>query len=81
MHEIVGSMYFSIKELVKMGEQEDENSKYFWQNLYGAPKDYSKEAALAMNENPEIATQWKGMFLMHVNVRTVENPERCVKQL
>ena len=34
-----------------------------------------------MNNNPEIATQWKGMFLMHVNVRTVENPERCVKQL
>ena len=27
---LVGSMFFSIKELVKMGEQEDENSKYFW---------------------------------------------------
>ena len=49
-------MYFSIKELVKMGEQEDENSKYFWQNLYGAQKGYKNKAAKAMNNNPEIAT-------------------------
>lgn len=34
--EIVGSMFFSLKDLVKKGEQI--GGYFYWQNLYGAPK-------------------------------------------
>ena len=37
--EIVGSMYFSLKDLVKKGEKP--GGFFYWQNLYGAPKGYS----------------------------------------
>jgi hypothetical protein len=33
--DIVGSMYFSLKQLLAKGAQE--GGYYWWQNLYGAP--------------------------------------------
>ena len=40
------------------------NGQYFWKNIYGAPLDTSGKAAEAMNENPDIASLWKGRILM-----------------
>lgn len=78
LDEIVGSMFFSLKKLCKEGEN---GGKFFWQNLYGAPLDYSGSIANAMNDNPELASAWKGRILMHVECHAADHPERIVRPL
>jgi hypothetical protein len=60
--EIVGSFSFNLKEMIQM-IQENKLS-YFWKNIYGSPLNVSGETKKAMNENPEIASTWKGRLLM-----------------
>ena len=57
--EVVGSMYFSIKELLQKGAKDDSKGCFFWKNLYGAPVNNSMVSGLfdgmsysaVMNEN------------------------------
>ena len=74
--ETVGSMFFSLKNLVKLGSKV--GGHYYWQNLYGAPKTGSGEAASKMNENPECASAWMGRILMHIECNDSPHPERKV---
>lgn len=62
MHEIVGSMYFSLKKLIAEGAVE--NGKFFWHNMYGAPEGYMGKTCDLMNEQPELGSAWKGRILM-----------------
>jgi hypothetical protein len=57
--ELVGSMIFSIKDIVTAGV-----STFRWVNLYGAPNGYSGDNSTKMNNNPEFASSWKGRLLL-----------------
>jgi hypothetical protein len=57
--ELVGSMIFSIKDIVNAGIR-----TFKWVNLYGAPLGYSGDNTTKMNNNPEIASTWKGRLLL-----------------
>lgn len=59
--ELVGSMIFSIKDIVNIGEEGEFN----WINIYGAPVDVSGDWSKKMNNNPEYASTWKGRVLVH----------------
>ena len=41
----------------------------FWQNIYGAPENNNKESTKQMNQNPELASRWKGRILMQIEKR------------
>ena len=76
--EIVGSMNFSLKNIVNnMGE----NGILVWKNLYGSPMGCSGQNTNLMNENPEMASFWKGRILMHISSYDVKNPEMKVVPL
>lgn len=77
--EIVGSMFFSLKDLVKKGEKP--GGFFYWQNLYGAPKGYSGANVDMMNDNPEMASAWMGRCLMQIECEDSKHPERKVVPL
>jgi len=59
--EIVGSFIFNLKSILK-----DMNGKFFWKNIYGSPLDVSGENTEKMNQDPDVASTWKGRILMQV---------------
>ena len=61
--EIVGSFYFSIKNIVK---KMSGDGTILWRNLYGSPLGCSGDNTDLMNDYPEYASTWKGRILMHV---------------
>jgi len=67
--EIVGSFSFNLKSMIK-----DMNGLFFWKNIYGSPLNVSGDTKKAMNENPDIASTWKGRLLMQVVAVETENP-------
>lgn len=76
--EIVGSMYFSLKQLI--GDS-GENGYLKWYNLYGSPLGCSGDNTKKMNKFPEFASTWKGRILMHVSCVDTKNPEMKVQKL
>lgn len=67
--EIVGSMFFSLKECI-----EKRNGLFFWKNIYGSPLGKSGDNTDKMNNNPELASTWKGRILMQVVAEKTEKP-------
>jgi hypothetical protein len=64
-NECVGSMYMSLKEIVKM--YSNRGGQLMWKNVYGGPIGLApSQNKKMMNENPEIASLWKGRILMHI---------------
>ena len=57
------------------------NGRFFWKNVYGAPKDKTNKAAENMNENPELGSTWKGRILMQVFAVKTEKPVYKVEQI
>jgi len=53
---------------VKDGEEKkwDGGGFFIWRNMNGAPQECENEAADAMNNNPDIASDWKGKVLLHI---------------
>jgi hypothetical protein len=49
--EIVGSMYFNLKECI-----EKKNGVFFWKNVYGAPVGKSGDNTDKMNANTKLAS-------------------------
>jgi len=72
--ELVGSMYFSLKKLIREGSVP--GGKYYWHNLYGAPEGYSGSTCDLMNDQPEMGSAWKGRILMQIEAEEVKHPER-----
>ena len=69
--EVVGSLLFDIQDIVD-GKY---NGKYFWKNIYGSPLNQSNsQAKRDMNENPELASNWKGRVLMSIECTETEKP-------
>ena len=70
--EAVGSIIFSLRDLVKKGSQE--GGCMHWVNVYGAPVDRKGEWSTAMNNNPELASTWKGRLLLNVICADISSP-------
>ena len=47
-------------------EKWDGGGFFIWRNMNGAPQECDNAAADAMNNNPEIASDWKGRVLLHI---------------
>jgi hypothetical protein len=67
--EIVGSILFNLKDCI-----DRQNGKYFWKNIYGSPLGCSGGNTNKMNENPELASCWKGRILMQIQAMKTEKP-------
>lgn len=72
-NEMVGSLEFSFKQIVANGS--GENGILIWKNLYGSPIGCSGENTDMMNEDNEMASNWKGRILMHISCADAKNPE------
>lgn len=75
----IGSILLSVKQLVALGSQP--GGFFIWKNLYGAPQDNTGKAADAMNENPDIASDWKGQILMHISAEENDKPKKGVENI
>jgi len=76
--EVVGSLLFDMQDIVD-GKL---HGKFFWANIYGSPLNqknskYKRE----MNENPEVASNWKGRILMQITTEPTEKPVCKVRQI
>jgi len=76
--ETVGSMLFDLQAIIE-GKM---NGKFFWKNIYGSPlnqsnSDFKKD----MNENPELASNWKGRVLMQIECYETEKPVAKVARI
>ena len=76
--ETVGSLLFDLKDIIE-GKG---NGKFVWKNVYGSPLNQSNsQAKKDMNENPEIASNWKGRILMQVVCEETEKPIAKVEKI
>lgn len=72
--DVLGSIYLSVKELVKA------RTGLRWLNIYGAPTStLSNATKVEMNNNPELASQWKGRILVYFNVERTKSPEARIR--
>ena len=71
--EVVGSIIFNLKDVIG-----DKNGTFFWKNIYGSPIDVSGDNTKLMNNNPELASTWKGRILMQVTAVKTDKPELMV---
>ena len=63
--ESIGSIYMSLKDIVN--SYSNRGGHLMWRNVYGGPIGLApSENKKLMNENPEIASLWKGRILMHI---------------
>ncbi|CAG9332379.1 unnamed protein product [Blepharisma stoltei] len=72
----VGSLIFKWDD-IEAGKYSD----YFWSNIYGAQKDLSNEQATRMNNNPDLASNWRGRILMKMEVTNPEKPCLDLKKI
>jgi hypothetical protein len=68
--ELVGSMVFSIKDIVNIA-----GGEFNWINLYGSALGCSGKNSDRMNNNPEYASTWKGRILVHYSAEDTKDPE------
>ena len=81
--ELIGSIHFNVKDYIPDadGNPGRMNGKFDWKNIYGAPLDCHGNITDKMNENPEIASFWKGRVLMQVTAEETEKPLLLVQKL
>lgn len=69
--EVIGSLLFDMQDIV----DNKFNGKFFWKNVYGSPLNQSNsQYKRDMNENPELASNWKGRILMQIECEETEKP-------
>ena len=71
----IGSIYMSLKEIV--ASYSIKGGQMMWKNVYGGPIGSLPSAERnIMNENPEVASLWKGRILMNIEVFDSKAPEQ-----
>lgn len=73
---MVGAFDLNAKDIIGF-----KNGTYFWKNIYGAPLGYSGKNCESMNENPDMASFWKGRILMQVEAVKTEKPVLLVQDI
>ena len=78
--EMAATMLFKTKDIVdNVGNM---NGKFFWKNLYGSPMNQKNSAEKrAMNENPNVASHWKGRVLCQILAEETDKPLAKVAQI
>ena len=84
--ELVASMKFSLKEILKTDSSKcgpgDVNYTTRWVNLFGCNPDYAgRKAAGPQNENPDEATTFKGRVLVEYWVTECKHPEMKIRDV
>lgn len=74
--ELIGAICFNIKDIIPDadGNPGRFNGLYDWKNIFGAPTGVSGNITGKMNENPEIASFWKGRILVQCIAEETEKP-------
>lgn len=54
---------------------------FIWKNIYGAHLGYSGSTTTLMNNNPDLASAWKGRILMQLVSDKIEKPELRVNDI
>jgi len=69
--ETAGTLVFDTEKLIEGAN----NGKFLWKNIYGSPMNQSNSRfKRAMNDNPEVASQWKGRILVQCIAEPTEKP-------
>ena len=68
-----------MKKLIAAGTKE--GGFYFWRSIYGSPAEATGAAADAMNNDPNLASDWKGMVLMHIQVEENDKPKKGMETM
>ena len=69
--ETIGSLLFDAEHIIEGSL----NGRMRWVNVYGSPMGQSdSQMKREMNENPEIASNWKGRVLLQVMCEKTEKP-------
>ena len=81
--EKAASVDMNIKEILKHDKSRPSNagSRWEWINLYGAPVGYSGSSCTKMNDNPEVASTWKGRVLVEYWVEDCKFPEFKIRNI
>lgn len=82
--ELIGSIFVDIKDILPDPNDQTPGrfkDKFDWKNIYGAPLGVSGKFTDAMNNNPEIASLWKGRILMKCTCEETQKPLLLVKKL
>ena len=77
----IGSLVLSIKKLMAMFKESETTSLYMWENIYGAPPDTDGDVAEKMNDNPEMASHWRGRMLLEITCEECDKPKKGVEKL
>lgn len=74
--EIIGAIHYDLKDIIPdaNGKEGRLNNKFDWKNIYGAPLDHSGKWCDKMNDNPEVASFWKGRILVQCVAELTEKP-------
>jgi hypothetical protein len=77
--EVVGSILFDLRDCIddpkiRGRSRKNLNGQTFWKNIYGSPLGVSGDNVDLMNNNPEVASTWKGRILMSVTSEETEKP-------
>ena len=78
----IGSLLFSVKKLVKKVHSVPGDSFFEWYSVYGAPPDSDNDkVADQMNDNPEMASHWRGRMLVQVFCAEDDKPKKLCQKL
>jgi hypothetical protein len=74
--ELIGSIHIELKDIVPDADGNPGRFQgiYDWKNIYGAPLNVSGNMTNKMNNNPEIASFWKGRILVQSLCEETEKP-------
>jgi hypothetical protein len=77
--EIAGSLVFDKLDIIA---GKIESGKFSWKDIYGSPMNLGgSKAKRAMNEDPDMATFWKGRILMQITCERTEKPLAKVEKI
>jgi len=81
--ELIGAVYYNLKDIIPdaNGKEGKLNNKFDWKNIYGAPVGVSGKWADNMNNNPEIASLWKGRMLVQCVAVETDKPKLLLQNL
>ena len=75
---LIGSLVLSVKKLIDLGTKE--GGYTIWESIYGCQENFlDSYAAQEMNENPEMASNWRGQVLMNFVAAEEEKPKKLVQ--
>lgn len=81
--ETIGCIHFEQKDILPdaNGKEGRLQNKWDWKQIYGAPMGVSGKNRDRMNDNPELASLWKGRVLVHTSAELTEKPKLIARKI